>query len=137
MRVSIKGTNIELTPAIRQYINEQVGELERFTQGIGSPIEARVEVGKPSKHHRKGDVFYAEINLRLPGRVLRAQSTQEDLFFAINVVRDQLQRDIKRYKKKQDAKFRRGARSIKKLVSLSPLARFRRKKGQRERNEEI
>ncbi|MDD5341585.1 MAG: ribosome-associated translation inhibitor RaiA [Patescibacteria group bacterium] len=98
MKIDIKGTNMELTEAIKDYVNEKIGGLEKFFDNI---IEAKVDVGKTSNHHQKGDVFRAEVNLDVPEKyVLRAEATREDLYMAINEVKDDLQRQIKKYKEK-------------------------------------
>lgn len=89
---------MELTEAIKDYVNEKIGGLEKFFDNI---IEAKVDVGKTSNHHQKGDVFRAEVNLDVPEKyVLRAEATREDLYMAINEVKDDLQRQIKKYKEK-------------------------------------
>jgi putative sigma-54 modulation protein len=98
MKIDIKGTNMELTEAIKDYVNEKIGGLEKFFDNI---VEAKVEVGKTSNHHQKGDIFRAEANLDVPEKhVLRAEATREDLYMAINEVKDELQRQIKKYKEK-------------------------------------
>ena len=138
MRIIIKATNLKLTPSIKNHIEEKIGSLEKFTQKIeteDSPLakskpllEVWVEVGKVSRHHRKGDVFRAEAQIRIPGREMRVEATEDNLFLAINEVKDGLQRDLKKYSDKRTSLHKRGSRSIKKLLNLSPLARFRRKK---------
>ncbi|MBN1325393.1 ribosome-associated translation inhibitor RaiA [Candidatus Falkowbacteria bacterium] len=97
MKIDIKGTNMELTEAIKDYVNEKIGGLERFFDNI---IEARVDVGKTSNHHQKGDVFRAEVNLQVPNTILRAEAEREDLYMAINEVKDEIQRQLKKYKEK-------------------------------------
>ena len=98
MKIDIKGTNMELTEAIKNYVNEKVGSLEKYYYGI---LEARVDVGITSKHHQKGDIFRAEVNLEIPQKgVLRAEAVREDLYIAINEVKDELQRQLKRFKEK-------------------------------------
>ncbi len=97
MKIDIKGTNMELTEAIKDYVNEKIGSLEKFFDNI---IEARVDVGKTTNHHQKGDVFRAEVNLQVPQTLLRAESEREDLYIAINEVKEEIQRQLKKYKEK-------------------------------------
>ena len=98
MKISIMGTNMELTQAIKDYVDEKIGGLEKFYDNI---LEARVEVGVTTKHHQKGDIFRAEVNLEVPQKhVLRASTEREDLYLAINEVKSDLQRQIKKYKEK-------------------------------------
>lgn len=137
LKLNIKTTNIKLDDSLYRYIYEKIGTLDKFIEDADSSVQAWVEVGKPSKHHQKGpEQFYAEVNIRLPGqgRVLRSEARQWDLRLAIDEVKDELQRELKKYKGKQEAEYKRGVRVGKKLLHLSPLAWFRRK-GKRERNE--
>jgi ribosome-associated translation inhibitor RaiA len=78
------------------------------------PLEAFVEVGLVSRHHRKGDVFYAEANIDLPGKIVRSEAKEDNLFKAINVVKDELQLLLKKYVKKQVAKKEKSAQALKK-----------------------
>jgi len=96
MKIDIKGTNMELTEAIKDYVNEKIGSLEKFFDGI---LEARVDIGLTNKHHQKGNIFRAEVNLEVPRKhILRAEAEREDLYMAINEVKDELQRQIKKFK---------------------------------------
>ncbi len=62
------------------------------------------------------------------GKLFRVESENDDLYASIDEVRDDLEEEIKKFKAKKDTIFIRGARSIKKMMRLSPLARFRDKK---------
>ena len=98
MQIDIKGTNLELTQAIKDYIQEKVGALEKF---FDQALIARVDVGLTTKHHQKGNIFRAEINLEVPQKnLLRAESTRDDLYVAINEAKAELERQVKKYKEK-------------------------------------
>jgi putative sigma-54 modulation protein len=98
MKIDIKGTGMELTEAIKAYVNEKIGSLEKYYDQI---LVARVDVGITTKHHQKGDIYRAEVNLEVPQKyVLRAEATREDLYMAINQVKVELQRQIKKHKEK-------------------------------------
>lgn len=98
MKIDIKGTNMELTQAIKDYVNEKIGGLEKYFDGI---LVARVDVGLTSKHHQKGNIFRAEVNLEVPQKhVLRAEAVREDLYMAINEVKQELQIQLKKLKDK-------------------------------------
>ena len=102
MKYILQGKNIELTIAINDLIASKIKILERLTKRFDQEaIEARVEVGKPSRHHRSGPIFYAEINLKLPSRLLRAEANHLDLNFAINEAFKEIERQIKKYKEKK------------------------------------
>lgn len=102
MKIEINSKNIKLDDALIIWVEKKIGGLEKFLKRIDlNTVEIRVEIGKPSKHHHKGLVWYAEANLKLPRKLLRATSNALDLRTAINQVKDELQRQIKRYLKKK------------------------------------
>lgn len=130
MKIIIKTTNLELTPEIENYVYEKIGGINKFLDDIdrGGVIEAEVEIGRTTKHHQSGDVFRAEVNLVLPGKMLRAEAEERDLRTAIDRVKDELQLEIKKYRGKKEAQYKRGARFAKRLLHISPLAWFRKEK---------
>lgn len=108
MKITIKGTNIELTDSIYQYTYKKIESLDKFTQNVGEdaqrgnpPIECWAEVERTTRHHKTGDIFRAEAQIRLPGASrVRAEAVSWDLHQAIDEVKDELQRQLKRYKGK-------------------------------------
>lgn len=126
MRIIIKATNTKLSPNIDQYIEEKIGGLEKFLKQFNPElVEVRVEIGMVTRDQRHGKIFRAEVNLSIDGKLLRAVETGESLQAAIDLVRDELAREIRQYKDKQLTMFIRGARSWKKFWRLSPSARYR------------
>ena len=116
MNIKIRSKNFELTPAIENYIDRKIGSLERFFTGVeGSLVE--VEIGKSTEHHKSGDIFRAEVNMKIPGRdQVFAVAEESDLYAAIDVVKDETEREILTNKNKKIALFRRGAAKIKNLI---------------------
>ena len=103
MKIIIKSTNLDVTPALREYIEEKVGSVAKFLKrwDEGDVLELRVEVARSTKHHHKGDVFYAEATLGLPHAVLRAEHEGSDIRASIDIVKDTLHREVEKYKEKQ------------------------------------
>ncbi|MFA6018067.1 MAG: ribosome-associated translation inhibitor RaiA [Patescibacteria group bacterium] len=94
MRITnIQGTNIELTDPIREYVTEKVESLDRFTKRF-DPCDVAIEVGKTSDRHNKGDIFFAEIMVTIPGDVIRTHVEKDDLYAAIDEAKDDAKRKI-------------------------------------------
>ena len=140
MKIIIKTTNLKLNKELSQYIEEKLNPLEKFSKILynekyydhffskGKPkVEAWVEIGKETKHHKKGPFFWAECQMRFPKRTLRSIAESDNIKQAITEVKDELQRELKQYKEKLISKTKRRARVLKKELKLSPLARFYRK----------
>ncbi len=109
MQINIKATNLELTPAIREYIKIKIGSLSHFIKRFESKneIEVFVEIARTTRHHRSGNVFYAEATLPLGKKVLRAEHSDWDIRVAIDEIKDRLQQEIKKYKEiKLDIRYK-------------------------------
>ena len=104
MKITISTKNISLDDALRVFVEDKIGGLEKFLQDPNNLTEARVEIGLPSKHHRSGRVYYAEVNLKAGGKLLRATCQHEDLRNAIVDVKNELQQQIKKFKEKRGRK---------------------------------
>ena len=106
MKVTIKTTNLNLTPAIKKAIEEKIATLDKFISHADTLVEAFVEVALETRHHKKGKIYYAEANIKVPGRIIRSEAREENIYQAINTVKDELQRLLKKYKKKKTATFK-------------------------------
>lgn len=140
MRITIKTTNLELTYSFHNYLKRKIQELEKFVtfspkkssyhflKKRKSDIEAFVEIGRTTYHHRKGPIFRAEIQIKFPRQSLRAEAERENLYLAINEAKEELEREIKRWKGKRISLRKRRLRKLKKDLNLSFLARFSKKR---------
>ncbi|HPD08058.1 MAG TPA: ribosome-associated translation inhibitor RaiA [Patescibacteria group bacterium] len=100
MQANIKANNFELTPAIKSYVEKKLNMLDKYLGSI-VPISCDVEVERTTRHHWKGDVFRAEINLELPGELLRIEKVEPNLYKAIEKAKDRLAPMIVKYKEKK------------------------------------
>lgn len=100
MQLNIKATNLELTDNLRDYIQKKMNMLEKYF-GKLKVIGVRVEIGRTTNHHLKGEIYSAEVNLSLGSDLLRVKKTEKDLFKAIDKVKDHLELAIKKYKDKK------------------------------------
>lgn len=101
MRITeMLATYMEMTDAIRDYVEKKIGGLEKFCENY-SPCDVRVEVGKTSEHHQKGRIWRAEYTMTIPGASLRAEAIEEDLYAAIDAAKDDLKRQVIEHKEKR------------------------------------
>lgn len=94
--MQIYGHNLELTPQLMEHIRNEVGSLKKFIDQK-TWEDAKIEVGRTSRRHRKGEIYRAEINLPLPGKFLRAEEVSENLHTAVNIVKEEIERQVKKY----------------------------------------
>ena len=115
---------MEITEAIRAYVVERLqdGAAKFTTHFDADGTELSVECGRTSNHHKNGDVYRCEAQLSAPGNLLfRAEATKDDLYAAIDAVKNELQRQVKDQEKKNRSKSRRGGAFMKKLRSYIPF----------------
>lgn len=125
MNIIIKGTNLELHEDLKAYVNEKIGGLKKFIENENIDINsviARVELAKTTQHHKQGEIYKAEVNLELPKKMIRNVVESDDIYKSIDNVKDELKIMINEYKDERTTRIRRGARMIKRLKGISPLA---------------
>ncbi len=97
VEVEVFGRNMEVTDRIQDYVTKKVGKLDRFLPGID---EARVDVAFEKSARSATDRQVAQITIRGKGFILRAEERADDIFAALDIAIDRMQRQIERYKGK-------------------------------------
>ena len=98
---NVRGENIEVTPALRTYVENKVSKIEKYFDEVP---EANVHVNLKVYSDRQGK---AEVTIPLPNLVLRPAETSRDLYGSIDLVSDKLERQMRKYLTKVNRKFRR------------------------------
>lgn len=100
MQIIIHSKNLDITPAIREYIETKINSLDHLLQRFETQgeIKTEIEIARTTKHHKSGDVFYAEANLRLPKKNLRAEHYDSNIRTAIDEIKNKLHNEIIKYK---------------------------------------
>ena len=94
MNLSVSGHHLAVTPAIRRYVNGKLARVRRhFDHVIGAHVILSV-----SKMRRK-----AEVTLRLRGKEIHCECEQPDLYAAIDLLADKLDRQVLKYKGRRTA----------------------------------
>lgn len=128
MKINIKATGIELTQAISDYVHRRIGPIEKYlNKKSGSDVVAQVEVGMSTHHHKAGNIFRAEIHLTGVNLDAYAVSEMEDLYAAIDIVRDEIVHNLVHLKGKRETLARRGA-GIMKNVMKGIIGSFKKRK---------
>lgn len=99
-RYNVRGENIEVTAAIREYAEKKLSKLERFFDNVPEAtahVNLKVYTDKTAK---------VEVTIPLPYLVLRAEETSIDLYGSIDLVVDKLERQVRKYKTKINRKSR-------------------------------
>ena len=110
---------MELTPAIKDHVlNKEttLGRLLAKAEEAGGEVGISFEVSKNTKHHKSGNVFHADCLINLRGEKFYGSADEEDLYQAIDKVKENLFREITKNKDRKQTLFKRGAASVKKML---------------------
>jgi putative sigma-54 modulation protein len=92
MQVNISGHQLDVTDALRDYIAEKLGRLERHFDKITN-VQVTMEVEKLKQK--------IEATLHIAGGEVVANAEHEDMYAAIDLLTDKLDRQLIKHKEKQ------------------------------------
>ncbi|MCL2766116.1 MAG: ribosome-associated translation inhibitor RaiA [Peptococcaceae bacterium] len=95
MLVQVRGRNIEVTDALKDYIVKRVSKLERFIDNLG---EALVTMTVEKESHR------VELTIPVSGMIVRAEEITGDMYTSTDLVVDKIEKQILKYKGKLQKK---------------------------------
>lgn len=102
MKFSIRGERIEVTEALREYVEKKIGRLERYFE---APPTSEVNVTLSVIREKQN----VEVTIPLTGVLLRAEERSDDMYASIDLVVDKLERQIRKHKTKANRKVRQEA----------------------------
>lgn len=108
MKFNIRGENIEVTPALKEYVEKKLSKLERYFDTFP---EIKVNLKVYSDKQR------VEVTIPFTDLLLRAEETNSDMYAAIDLVVDKIERQIRKHKTKVNRKLREKG-SIKRTLSF-------------------
>ena len=91
MRIETHGQQIEVTPALRDYVETK---LQRLARHFEQPFDVRTQLSLDKPDHR------AEANVLIAGRTLHADAAAENMYAAIDLLADKLDRLVLKQKEK-------------------------------------
>lgn len=100
LKFNIRGENIEVTDAIRDYVIKRISKLQKFFE---DNVEATAHVNLKVYPNR---TYKVEVTIPLPYLTLRAEETSNDMYGSVDLVTDKLERQIRKYKTKVNRKSR-------------------------------
>ncbi len=91
MQINLSGHHVEITPALRSYVDEK---LERIKRHFEQTINVRVVLGVEKLRQK------AEAEVHVAGGNIYADAEDEDMYAAIDALIDKLDRQIRKHKEK-------------------------------------
>ena len=108
MNLTISGHHLEVTPAIRGYVENKLDRMKRhFDNVIDISVLLTVDnVSEKEKSQR------AEIKVNMTGKTLHAESVAHDLYAAIDLLMDKLGRQLRKQKTKSKEHSRQSVKTM-------------------------
>lgn len=100
IKYSIRGENIEVTDALRSYLEAKLGKVEKYfsdSQELDARVNLKVYREKTAK---------VEVTIIIDSIILRAEDTSQDMYGSIDLVADKIERQIRKNKTKIAKKHR-------------------------------
>ena len=91
MNFIISGKNIDVTPGLKDAIEQKLGKLERyFTPETEIIVTLSVE-----KERQK-----IEVTIPVKGNIIRSEQTSDDMYVSVDLVEEVIERQLRKYKNK-------------------------------------
>lgn len=97
MKYNIRGNKLEVTDAINEYIKNKLSKVEKYLDD-NEEVEAKALISAKGKDQK------VEVTIWSGKYNIRAEETNEDLYAAIDLVIDKIEKQIRRYKDKLTSK---------------------------------
>jgi ribosomal subunit interface protein len=114
--IKFKATNTELTGQLQDLMEMKLHSLEKFI-GDETDVKCEVEFEKVTAQN-SGPIHRVETNLYLKGTLYRAEATEMSFEEAVDEVRNELDKELRRAGKKQETMLKRGGRKIKEMLQF-------------------
>lgn len=112
--INFKATNTEIGGGLKDLVAQKFEGLEKY---VGDETDTKCEVEfEKETAHQSGNFFRVEANLWLAGRLYRAEASEASFEMAIDEVRNELDKELRRAGDKQNTLMKRGGRAIKKMM---------------------
>jgi putative sigma-54 modulation protein len=91
MKVLVRGRNVDVTEALKDYVEKRVGKLDRYLEGAKDATVILVV---------EGDSHKVEVTVPFNGMILRGEEATGDMYSSIDLIVDKLEKQIEKYKGK-------------------------------------
>ena len=99
MKFIIHGRKVEVTDSIRKYIEEKIGRLDKY-------LESPDDVTATVVCKIRGKEQIVEVTIPLKKVLLRSEESHDDLYAAIDIASDKLERQIRKNKTRMNRKYK-------------------------------
>jgi len=123
MNIIVTGRHLEITPALKNYVEKKVKRINRYLSNIS---EAVVTISVQKYRHK------VEVLLKVDGVLIQAEGVTSEVYSSIDEVSEKLGRQIKKYKeklvshRKSEGKGSSGAPDVKSTLEVGRIIKNKR-----------
>ncbi|MGI6605069.1 MAG: ribosome-associated translation inhibitor RaiA [Firmicutes bacterium] len=99
MRIIVRGKNVDVTPALREYVEKKVGKIAKLLDDVTEAVVTLVV---------ERDRHMVEVTVPIGGRLLRGEVGSGDMYASIDLVMEKLEKQIEKYKTRLARKIKNG-----------------------------
>lgn len=106
--------NFEITDTIHQFAIDKFSALQKFIHD--DTVNCFVTLGRITNHHKQGEVYKVSIQVKTARDTFQAEEINEDLYAAIDILKDTIERSIVTGSQKKRSIFKKAALKFKDLI---------------------
>ncbi len=99
MKFIIVGKNIDVTPSLKETVENKLGKLERY---FTPDTEIHVTLSVQREHQK------IEVTIPVKGNIIRSEQESTDMYVSIDLVEEVIERQLRKYKNKLIARHQEG-----------------------------
>jgi ribosomal subunit interface protein len=112
--INIKTTNFEITTEVNNYVDDKLDTIAKLAVVEDQDTEIKCDIElEMTKEQKSGEVWRAEMNLSVGGEKFRAESRGQTIFAALDELKDEMSKLLRRNKKKRFDMVRRSGAKMK------------------------
>lgn len=112
MEITVRGKNLELTPALRQYAEKRMSKIERFFDDV--PVSANAVISAERGR------YIVEVTVSVNGILLRGEEATGDAFASVDLVLEKLEKQIEKFKTRITRRLRVARRAAERAEAPAP-----------------
>ncbi|MEI8339686.1 MAG: ribosome-associated translation inhibitor RaiA [bacterium] len=116
MQIQIRAKNFDITPAIEEYVQKKIEDVSKFIGHKSKDAMVEVRLARTTTHHKEGEIFEVDADIRHIGFECDADAEANDLYSAIDQIKDELIHQVESHKEKRVSLVRQGGAQLKAMI---------------------
>ena len=119
MDIRVKATNFGIKESISSYLDERIATIQRHLGAEADKARLEVEIGRDAGHSQRGENWFAELQLRVPGgSYARVVAEGETVQAAIDEAKDEMLRKLRTSKREHAGFLRKSGAALKRMLRM-------------------